>query len=219
MNLNYNLPNDDEIKRFYTLFCEIFTAFHNYAIGKRLFNSEVYSWSLISYYYSLMHCGRIVCFMPLNCFARSHADLHKFLRGDRINNSKFWKLEHPKGVNESHNFEEIIRGLPNQDNLIESKIKELGEHLRKIQKVREFNSYEMFIVAHQIGHRELSPKLKDGAMRISNIVKDSNFYNRFIVLLCSTKTRLFQSIFIGQKSKIQMGIWLSYSIIKATKIS
>lgn len=172
MNLNHHLPNDDEIKSFYTLFCEIFTAFHNYAIGKTLFEKKVYSWSFVSYYYSLMHCGRTICFMSLNCFPKRHEDLHKFLSGDRINNSKFWKLAHPEGVRESHDFNELIRGLPRQNNLIESKIKKFGEHLRKIQKVREFNSYEMFIVAHQIGHQVLSPELEAGAVRIRNIVED-----------------------------------------------
>lgn len=167
----FNLPSDEEIKKFYTLFCEVFTAFHNYATSKRLFQNKVYSWSLVSYYYSLMHCGRSICFMSLNCYPKRHDVLHDFLSGKDVNNKKFWKLRTPKGIKESHNFSELINGLPQINSSNKSRIKELGEYLKEIKKVREFNSYEMFIVAHQINHPRLSPELENGTKRISKIVK------------------------------------------------
>ena len=81
-----HLLNNKEIKNFYTLFCEVFTAFYNYAIAKRLFENKVYSWSITSYYYSLMHCGRAICFISLNCFPKRHKDLHDFLNGKDMKN-------------------------------------------------------------------------------------------------------------------------------------
>lgn len=173
MNSN-NLPHCDEIKRFYTLFCEVFTAFHNYAVAKKLFKNKIYSWSLTAYYYSLMHCGRAICYMSLNCFPKRHGDLHKLLKRENLNNNnvKFWKLESPKGVKETHDFEELIRGLPQINDEEKEKIRQLGNYLEKIKKIREFNSYEMFIVAHQIGHEVLSPKLQEGTKKIDKIVED-----------------------------------------------
>lgn len=170
MNI-HNLPNDEEIKKFYTLFCVVFTAFHNYATAKRLFQNKIYSWSLTSYYYSLMHCGRSIYFMSLNCYPKRHDVLHDFLSGKDINNKKFWKLRAPKGIKESHNFSELINRLPQINRSNKSRIKKLGEYLKEIKKVREFNSYEMFIVAHQINHLYLSPELENGTKKISKIVK------------------------------------------------
>lgn len=168
-----NLPHSDEIKRFYTLFCEVFTAFHNYAVAKKLFENKIYSWSLTAYYYSLMHCGRAICYMSLNCFPKRHEDLHKLLRGENLNNRvKFWRLESPEGVNETHNFEELIRRLPQINGGEREKIRRLGNYLEKIKKIREFNSYEMFIVAHQTEHAVLSPKLQEGTEKIDKIVED-----------------------------------------------
>ncbi len=167
-----NFSSDEEIKKFYTLFCEIFTAFHNYATAKRLFQNNIFSWSLTSYYYSLMHCGRAICFMALNCFPKGHKDLYKLLTGTGINNRKFWKLENPRGVEESHNFWEIINGLPGTNNSDELRIKKLGKDLENVKHIREFNSYEMFIVAHQIEHSILSPELKKGTERIGEIVRN-----------------------------------------------
>ncbi len=172
MNSN-NLPHRDEIKRFYTLFCEVFTAFHNHAVAKKLFKNKIYSWSLTAYYYSLMHCGRAICYMSLNCFPKRHEDLHKLLKGKNLNNNvKFWKLESPEGVNETHDFEELIRGLPQINGGEREKIRRLGNYLEKIKKIREFNSYEMFIVAHQIEHAVSSPKLQEGTKKIDKIVED-----------------------------------------------
>lgn len=175
-----NLPSDDEIKRFYTLFCEVVTAFHNYATARRLFKNKIYSWSLTSYYYSLMHCGRAICYMSMNCFPKRHENLHKLLKGENINRTKFWKLEHPEGVNENHNFRELTGGLPQINGFEEQRIKKLGNYLEKIKKIREFNSYEMFIVAHQIEHNVLSPRLTERTKKIDKIVKG---YLSFIINL------------------------------------
>ena len=169
---NTSLPSDDEIKNFYTLFCEVFTAFHNYATAKRLFQNKIYSWALTSYYYSLMHCGRAICFMSMNCFPKGHKDLHKLLKSENINRAKFWKLDHPEGASETHSFEELINGLPQIENSEKQKIIQLGHYLENIKKIREFNSYEMFIVAHQIKHTVLSPRLENGTKKIDQIVKD-----------------------------------------------
>lgn len=103
-----NLPPEGEIKTFYTLFCEVFTAFHNYAVAKKLFQNKIFSWALPSFYYSLMHCGRAICFVSLNCFPKGHDDLHKLLSGEEIRNRKFWTLENPGGINKTHNFSELI---------------------------------------------------------------------------------------------------------------
>lgn len=176
MNIN-NLPSGEERRKFYTLFCEVFTAFHNYAIAKRLFQNKVYSWSLVSYYYSLMHCGRFICFMSLNCFPIGHKDLHELLSGENINNRLFWKLRYPKGIEESHNFSELINELNQINSSNESRIKELGKNLERIKEVRKFNSYEMFIIAHQINHL-LSLELENGTKRINKIVKK---YLKFVI--------------------------------------
>jgi len=186
MNLNNYYISPIEKKNFYTLFCEIFTAFYCFATGKRLFKNKVYSWAIISYYYSLMHCGRSICFMSLNCFPKRHEDLHKILKGIDINNQKFWRLESPDGVRESHNIEEILNTLPVSNNLVKLKLEKLGEYLEKIKSIREFNSYEMFIVTHQINHRELSPALKNGTEKIDKIVRE---YLQFLLDLLHKHVR------------------------------
>jgi len=204
MNKN-NLPSYEEIRKFYTLFCEVFTAFHNYATAKKLSKNRIYSWSLTAYYYSLMHCGRAICYMALNCFPKSHATLHKLLRGDErlsVEQEKFWKLEIPNGIREQHSFEELINRLPVNDNSIESKIKELGKYLEKIKKVREFNSYEMFIVAHQIEHQVLSLKLKEGSEEIGQIVKGYLiFVMRLLLAYVQQKSDYFKAFLLDRNQE------------------
>lgn len=167
-----NFPSDEEIKTFYTLFCKIFSAFLNYATAIRLSKNKNYTWSLVAYYYSLMHCGRAICFMSFGSFPTGHTDLYKLLSGESVNNRKFWRLGNPEGVNESHDFSELIRNLPTTSNRMESQTKELGKYLEKVKKIREFNSYEMFIMAHQIDHPVLSPRLLDGIKILRKIVRE-----------------------------------------------
>ena len=194
---------DEKAKKFYTLFCEVFTAFHNYATAKRLSQNQLYSWSLTSYYYSLMHCGRVICFMSLNCFPKRHEDLHKLLKGININNAKFWKLNTPNGEKETHKFSELINALHEIDNNLEKeKIKQLGEYLEKIKRIREFNSYEMFIVAHQIQHGILSPKLKDGTKKIDQIVRDYlTLITRLLFYCAQQRNEYFKAFLLDKNPK------------------
>lgn len=177
----HNFPTDREIQNFYTLFCIVFSSLYNYALAKRLLKDRIYSWAITAYYYSLMHCARAICYMSLKCFPKQHSRIYAYMQGKTIRGAKWWKIDEPKGITENHDFKELIKNLPQSDCLnIEQEIKQLGDYLEKLKELREFNSYEMFIIAHQIGHGILTPTLGEAGEKIDQIVK---YYLSFLLQL------------------------------------
>jgi hypothetical protein len=136
-------PTDDETQEIYKIYCQLATIIHDYAVGRQLYKNSCYSWAITANYYSLMHCGRFICLIVLKKYPERHKELHEFLSGQQ----KFKNIP----LNDLFN---ILKKFTN-DPKIEIKIKNLGTKLEKIKKLREDNSYEFFIISHQINHSVL----------------------------------------------------------------
>ncbi|MCX9089832.1 MAG: hypothetical protein OIN90_19985 [Candidatus Methanoperedens sp.] len=136
-------PTDDETQEIYKIYCQLATIIHDYAVGCQLYKNSCYSWAITVNYYSLMHCGRFICLIGIKKFPKSHKRLNEFLSGQQ----KFENIS----LNGLFN---ILKKFTN-DTKLEIKIKTLGNKLKKIKELREDNSYEFFIISHQINHSVL----------------------------------------------------------------
>lgn len=150
-------PTDEETQEIYKIYCQLATIIHDYALGQQLYKKNCYSWAITANYYSLMHCGRFICLLGLKDYPNQHKNLHKFLSGQ----------EHFK----NNSFNDLLNKLPHVPNTqeTETKIKILGQKLEKIKKLREDNSYEFFIISHQINHSVLKTEFPKAYAEIKKL--------------------------------------------------
>ncbi len=136
-------PTDDETQKIYKIYCQLATIIHDYAVGQQLYKNSCYSWAITANYYSLMHCGRFIFLIGGKKYPSGHAKLHKFLSGqENCDNISLNDL--------SYILESFF-----DDNELKNKIINLGNKLEQIKKLRENNSYDFFIISHQIDHSVL----------------------------------------------------------------
>ena len=139
--------SDEEKQKIYTHFCQLITILHDYALGKKLYSENSSSWAITANYYSLMHCGRFICNLGIEDHPTSHANLHKLLSGNSVAEGS-----RKRNTDKSFEYQNLLNSInsyiPNSD----SKIEILGEKLELIKQIREYNSYELFIIAHQHNH-------------------------------------------------------------------
>jgi len=152
-------PSESDIKEIYRIYSHLSTIIHDYAIGRKLQKQKCYSWALTAYYYSLMHSGRFICYLAIKDYPKGHRELINFLSGDA----------------RYHHFttEQITQHLKLRNiNLDIDKIKKLGKILGKSKKIREDNSYELFIVAHQFKHSFLETNFTSACSLMKKIAKN-----------------------------------------------
>jgi hypothetical protein len=64
-----------EPERFYISFCLFFSAIQDWALGQRELRCQNLNWSATCSYYSLVHAGRVITFLALGDFPKSHFNL------------------------------------------------------------------------------------------------------------------------------------------------
>jgi len=151
-------PPESEIKEMYRIYCHLSTMIHDYAVGKKLQKQKCYSWALTAYYYSLMHSGRFVCYLAIKRYPRGHGELIKWLSAEDAQNHMAELINH--NLCQKNISSDIV------------KIKRLGKILGKSKKLREDNSYELFIVAHQFNHSFLEAQFKSACSLMEKIAKE-----------------------------------------------
>lgn len=154
-----------EKQKAYKYYCQLMTILHDYAIGKQLHKNKIYSWAITSHYYSLMHCGRFICMLGIDDYLESHAQSHQLLSGTRSN----VKGKNSNGISREFNYEELLQSVDRYLPESEDKINALGNKLKIISEIRNNNSYEHFIIAHQCDHRILKDVFSDCYSKIATI--------------------------------------------------
>lgn len=153
-------PTDNETQEIYRIYCKLATIIHDYAVGQQLYKNSCYSWAITANYYSLMHCGRFICQLGIKEYPKGHRELNEFLSGK------------PRGF-QNNSFNTLLNNLRriNNNQEIENKIKVLGQKLKKIKELRENNSYDFFIISHQLNHSILKtefPKAYEEIKRLND---------------------------------------------------
>ena len=68
-------------QRFYIAFCLLMSSVQDLILGQKERESNNLNWSATCFYYSLVHGGRLLCFLALGDYPTKHADLRKLLSG------------------------------------------------------------------------------------------------------------------------------------------
>ncbi len=168
-NEHTEIPTNEEIQRMYKLYCSYAVIVFDLATSKQLYENRSYSWAITSGYYSLMHMGRFICLLGIGEYPTHHSNLYKFLNGNNGNRIRDF----------DHTFDELIGQLKmySEDESLEEEIKKFGLYLGKVKEIRENNSYDFFIIYHQINHSILSAQFE----RVFKIISDlMNHYFKIV---------------------------------------
>ncbi|MCZ7399920.1 MAG: hypothetical protein O8C62_09660 [Candidatus Methanoperedens sp.] len=203
-------PTDEETQEIYKIYCQLATIIHDYAVGQQLYKKNCYSWAITANYYSLMHCGRFICLIGIKDCPKYHSDLHNFLSG------KENKFERKSGKS----VDDLLRNLQHIGDYTKlyNKIKILGLKLEKIKKIRENNSYDFFIISHQINHSILETEFPKAYAEIKKL--NYEYLNFVFELFVSYINSLdYKDYFIGfLKDTNNKYTWAFIDLIKNLSI-
>ena len=185
---------------FYHSYSFLKTIIHNYAISNFLLKNELYSWGITSGYYELVQTGRLYCFIASQNYPKTHLELHEFLSGKR---DCFYRkpIYRDRSSRPIHYIrDKIIESIIEIDNNSEDNFRNLGNELEYLSKIRNNNSYDPFIIAHQINHEILEPEFE----KLSEIM---NCLNK--KWLCSSFRLFLRYLKLLENKKKYLGLLLN----------
>jgi len=74
-------PQERVPQRFYVAFCLLMSSIQDWILSLKEIESQNLNWSATCSYYSLVHGGRLLCFLALGDYPTQHPDLRKLMAG------------------------------------------------------------------------------------------------------------------------------------------
>lgn len=71
-------------QKFYAAFCLLGSACSDYAVGIDLRSEKKLNWAATALYYSLVHCGRLACFVASGDFPTGHEELKRLFETGEV---------------------------------------------------------------------------------------------------------------------------------------
>lgn len=162
-------------QKFYAVYSIFSSAILDYAVARHLQRRKIYDWSIAAYYYSILHSTRLLSFIAIGDFPKSHGEMISFLtEGTWIwerGRGWWWKI-----ASESGDEDELRRSTRGRFCittgclasrlekyglcLSEERIRHLGEVLEEAKKIRESVNYEGLLIIHQFWHYVLNPQIE-----------------------------------------------------------
>lgn len=150
-------------QKFYSGFCILMSACSDYTIGVDLYQERKLNWAATTMYYSLIHSGRLVCFLSIGDFPTGHGQLGQlFARGetkggswlDAYKKKRFIDLgnervENRFALSEIH---QVLRNMGVASRSIEEASTVFGIVLPRACELRNDSNYEGLLIAHQYRH-------------------------------------------------------------------
>lgn len=177
--------NQDEVhkdQKFYVGFCMLESALGDYAIARDLHLHKKLNWAVTTYYYSLVHALRLVCFTSQGDFPNGHADLATLYTEDNIalKNKKRWLPQFIKNLGNNTQIEdsitfkhmEVARYFNNDitlSSVLDEKLQMWGNILNKGRTCRNDSNYEGLIIAHEYSHRQVTDDLN----KLTTLLEDA----------------------------------------------
>lgn len=174
----YWMQNDDKrYQRFYIAFCLLNSAIFDYSVGLDLKTQKKLNWSASCFYYSMVHCARLLLFIPFGNYPCSHSGMISYLENnanhvtfnwldDFLNNTKELRIFNKKVYNKNYLVE-----LYKEKYLIsnfESRFNKFTSALGNSKRLREDSNYEALLIAHENFHPLLETFFNDLTDVISN---------------------------------------------------
>ncbi|MCX9014692.1 MAG: hypothetical protein OIN89_07855 [Candidatus Methanoperedens sp.] len=212
--------NEDQI--FYTIFCQLQVAIYNLVIGKDLKNQNKASWAVVAYYYSMLHSARTIVMMGEEDVPTNHGKLIELLKESDVKN-KSWRTAIPKEFGRKDIIQKISRKTGLSCETVDDRLKTIGNNMYYSQKIRNQNSYEIYIISHQTNHSEVTPILDEG-IEILNTESQSaviialNMFKEYINQLEPTKKDAYLSFVMDENSSNDGFNYLYNVVFKNQKI-
>lgn len=166
-------------QKFYTAFCLLGSACNDYAVGIDLRNEKKLNWAVTAFYYSLMHCGRLACFIAYGDFPTGHGHLNQLFATGKVKvgrDKDLWmgRFRDSLGVG-SHEIQpqkiyardDLVSYFVTYCRDVEAQFPKWGQILSEAKELRESSNYEGLLIAHASSHILVTPAFENLVRRFS----------------------------------------------------
>jgi hypothetical protein len=166
-------------QKFYTAFCLLGSACNDYAVGIDLRNEKELNWAVTALYYSLMHCGRLACFIAYGDFPTGHGNLNRLFAIGKVKvgrDKDLWmgRFRDSLGVG-SHEIqpqkiyalEDLVSYFVTYCLDVEAQFRKWGQILSEAKELRESSNYEGLLITHASSHILVTPAFENLVRRFS----------------------------------------------------
>lgn len=167
-------------QRFYVAFCLLMSSVQDFILGQKERESKNLNWSATCSYYSLVHGGRLLCFLAFGDYPTSHAKLRSVLssrpqpRTTRRQEQDGYPFDWLRGFatlagtrpsqvrrNEGATvgeFHQLIAAYLNRVRVkeVERRLAKVGAVLAAAGPLRNDSNYEALLIAHEYRHLTMS---------------------------------------------------------------
>lgn len=178
---NQDVRHQDQ--KFYTAFCLLGSACNDYAVGVDLRREQKLNWAATALYYSLVHCGRLACFVAKGDFPTGHEQLKQLFETEVVElrqNGQSW-IGHfrrhlgsgASAIQPQLHFrqDDLLTYFANTGedaNNLRATFSRWGQLLSKAKKLREDSNYEGLLISHEHNHVVVTEALHRLVRRFSD---------------------------------------------------
>lgn len=182
-NQYWNQSPQRKIQKFYIAFCLLNSAIFDYSVGLDLKEQSKLNWSASCFYYSMVHCARLLVYIPLGNFPTGHKKIINFLnipgnpreikqRFDWLNtflsNGERDNIYLSEEYSQAHFYNYYTVNY--KDINFETKLPITYNIINKAKLLREDSNYEALLIAHEKFH----PKLEDLFLELSIVISNKS---------------------------------------------
>lgn len=153
-------------QKFYTAFCMLVSACSDYAIGVKLKRQKCLNWACTSFYYSMVHAMRLICFVETGDFPTGHKELGAIFKGEQERVGTTWisanRRYFPEHVEPNRNFQFALTSLTERQRL--------GKILHNARTLRNDANYEELLISHEYNHASVTQSFH----RLATNLKDAS---------------------------------------------
>lgn len=158
----WDLDDQHRDQKFYTAFCLLGAACNDYAIGIDLAAENKLNWAAAALYYSLMHCGRLACFIAYGDFPYTHERLHALFEEVEVSGKSWMVAFKPflgvgSDVAPQRTFRRdyLVSCFATSSELssdVQGRLTKWGQMLSSAKKLRENSNYDELLITHAHNH-------------------------------------------------------------------
>lgn len=158
---NQDIKHQDQ--RFYTAFCLLGAACSDYAGGIDLARQKKLNWAAMALYYSLVHCGRLACFLARGDFPTGHETLGRLFDNGScddgtwmLRNRRFFSTRNQEiQAQRSFSRDDLVNSfvaMSHHSTDVQAQFPKWGQILSNAKKLREDSNYEGLLITHEYNH-------------------------------------------------------------------
>ncbi|HHT9133750.1 MAG TPA: hypothetical protein ACFYD2_02510 [Candidatus Avalokitesvara rifleensis] len=170
-------------QKFYGGFCLLESALGDYAVARDLHRHNKLNWASTTYYYSIVHALRLLCFVAKGDFPTGHTELTNLYKNSSCNvrDRNSWLHHFIKNIGtrvtigpRAFKRKDITKyfGGRQTSSLLDGELTRWGEILDKARECRNDSNYEGLIIAHEHGHRYVTDDFKKLANTLCKACED-----------------------------------------------